>query len=56
MIAQLHDISCDKDREQGNALLEAVREFMSVSYPLDIDFVLDLPEELLRTTTRGQQG
>jgi len=37
----------DKDRQQGNVLLDAVREYMSVSYPLITDFVLDLPDELL---------
>jgi hypothetical protein len=37
----------DKDRAQGNVLLDAVREYMQVSYPLDTDFVLDLPDELL---------
>lgn len=35
-----------KDLAQGNVLLDAVRERMSVAYPLDIDFVLSLPEEL----------
>ena len=35
-----------KDRKQGNALLDLIRDRMPVSYPLDIDFVLDLPDEL----------
>ncbi len=37
----------DKDRAQGTVLLDVVREYMQVSYPLDTDFVLDLPDELL---------
>ncbi len=35
-----------KDQKQGEALLDLIRERMSISYPLDIDFVLDLPDEL----------
>jgi len=35
-----------KDEAQGNLLLDAVRERMSVGHPLDTDFVLSLPEEL----------
>ncbi|MBI5900615.1 MAG: hypothetical protein HZB40_15460 [Rhodocyclales bacterium] len=35
-----------KDRKQGEALLDLVRERMPISYPLDVDFVLDLPDEL----------
>lgn len=35
-----------KDSRQGEALLDLVRERMPISYPLDIDFVLDLPDEL----------
>jgi hypothetical protein len=38
----------DKDRRQGNVLLDAVRYFLTSSHPLNIDFVLDLPEELRR--------
>ena len=38
----------DKDRRQGNVLLDAVRCFLRASHPLNIDFVLDLPEELRR--------
>jgi hypothetical protein len=37
----------DKDRMQGNILLDAIRTHMMISYPLDLDFVLDLPEELI---------
>lgn len=37
----------DKDRMQGNILLDAIRTHMTISYPLDLDFVLDLPEELI---------
>ena len=36
----------DKDRRQGNVLLDAVRYFLQTSHPLNIDFVLELPEEL----------
>ncbi len=35
-----------KDARQGQVLLDACRYFLADSYPLDIDFVLDLPEEL----------
>ena len=36
----------DKDRRQGNVLLDAARYFLQDSHPLNIDFVLELPEEL----------
>jgi hypothetical protein len=35
-----------KDAKQGQVLLDACRYFLTDAYPLDIDFVLDLPEEL----------
>ena len=35
-----------KDALQASMLLEAVRDRMANAYPLDSDFVLDLPEEL----------
>ena len=35
-----------KDRAQGEMLLDAVHEHMSIAYPLDVEFVMDLPEEL----------
>jgi hypothetical protein len=35
-----------KDRRQGEVLLSACRYFLVDSYPLDIDFVLELPAEL----------
>ncbi len=35
-----------KDARQGQVLLDACRYFLTDSYPLNIDFVLDLPEEL----------
>lgn len=35
-----------KDARQGEVLLEACRYFLADAYPLNIDFVLDLPEEL----------
>lgn len=35
-----------KDERQGNVLLDATRYFLADTYPLDIDFVLELPDEL----------
>lgn len=35
-----------KDQRQGELLLSVIRDRMQVAYPLDIDFVLDLPQEL----------
>jgi hypothetical protein len=35
-----------KDLRQGNVLLSACRYFLADTYPLDIDFVLELPAEL----------
>ena len=35
-----------KDEHQGQVLLDAVRYFLPETYPLDIGFVLDLPDEL----------
>ena len=35
-----------KDRRQGEVLLDACRYFLHDNYPMDIDFVLDLPLEL----------
>jgi hypothetical protein len=36
----------NKDRRQGNVLLDGVRYFSQASHPLNVDFVFDLPEEL----------
>jgi hypothetical protein len=36
----------DKDQRQGNVLLDAVRYFLEDVYPLDVDFVMGLPQEL----------
>ena len=36
----------EKDRRQGNVLLDGVRYFLQASHPLDIDFVMELPNEL----------
>jgi hypothetical protein len=36
----------EKDRRQGQVLLDAVRHFMSESHPINLDFVLSLPSEL----------
>ena len=35
-----------KDARQGNVLLDATRYFLKESYPMDLDFVLELPPEL----------
>ena len=35
-----------KDERQGNVLLDATRFFLQASHPLNIGFVLDLPDEL----------
>ena len=35
-----------KDKRQGEVLLDACRYFLRDQYPIDIDFVLDLPPEL----------
>ncbi len=35
-----------KDRRQGEVLLDACRYFLRDTYPMDIDFVLDLPSDL----------
>ena len=35
-----------KDKRQGEVLLDACRYFLQDIYPLDVDFVLDLPPEL----------
>ena len=35
-----------KDRRQGDVLLKAVASTMEAAYPMDLDFVMDLPEEL----------
>lgn len=36
----------EKDRRQGYVLLDATRYFLQASHPLNIDFVLELPDEL----------
>ena len=35
-----------KDARQGNVLLDATRYFLQATHPMDIDFVLALPDEL----------
>ena len=35
-----------KDKRQGEVLLDACRYFLRDNYPMDLDFVLDLPEDL----------
>lgn len=37
----------DKDARQGDLLLDAVARKMTTSHPMDVDFILSLPEELL---------
>ncbi len=39
----------EKDRRQGNVLLDAVRHFMESSHPLNVDFVFEIPD-MLRPT------
>ena len=36
----------EKDRRQGNVLLAAVRYFMADAYPINVDFLFELPDEL----------
>ena len=36
----------DKDRTQGNVLLDAVRHFMQTSHSLNVNFLFSMPEEL----------
>ena len=47
-----------KDARQGNVLLDATRYFLRDSYPMDLDFVLELPKELrdLFTAWAEQSG
>ncbi len=47
-----------KDARQGNVLLDATRYFLGDSYPMDLDFVLELPPELrdLFTVWAQQSG
>jgi hypothetical protein len=45
-----------KDRRQGEVLLSACRYFLADSYPLDIDFVLELPAELRELFGRWAQA
>lgn len=39
----------DKDRRQGDVLLDAVRHFMPQSHPLDVDFLFAVPHDLRPT-------
>ena len=39
----------DKDRRQGDVLLDAVRHFMKASHPINVDFVFALPDDLRPT-------
>ena len=36
----------EKDRRQGTVLLDAARYFLQNAHPLNINFVLELPDEL----------
>ena len=39
----------DKDRRQGDVLLDAVRHYMHASHPLNVDFLFSVPDELRPT-------
>jgi hypothetical protein len=39
----------EKDRRQGNVLLDAARYFLQASHPIDVDFVFALPPDLRPT-------
>ena len=39
----------DKDRRQGDVLLDAVRHFMQASHPINVDFVFAIPDDLRPT-------
>ncbi len=39
----------DKDRRQGDVLLDAVRYFMQASHPLNVDFLFAVPDDLRLT-------
>ena len=39
----------DKDRRQGDVLLDAVRHFMTTSHPLNVDFLFSVPDDLRPT-------
>ena len=39
----------DKDRRQGDVLLDAVRHFMQASHPLNVDFLFSVPDDLQAT-------
>lgn len=45
-----------KDRRQGEVLLSACRYFLADSYPINIDFVLELPPELRDLFTHWAQA
>lgn len=45
-----------KDARQGEVLLDACRYFLADAYPLDIDFVLGLPDELRDLFNDWAQG
>jgi hypothetical protein len=45
-----------KDQRQGEVLLSACRYFLADSYPIDIDFVLELPTELRDLFTQWAQA
>ncbi len=36
----------DKDRRQGDVLLDAVRHFMTASHPFNVDFLFSVPDDL----------
>lgn len=42
----------DKDRRQGDVLLDAVRHFMQASHPMNVDFLFAIPDDLRPTFDR----
>ena len=49
---QRNPVKRDKDRRQGDVLLDAVRHFMQASHPLNVDFVFSVPDDLRPTFDR----
>ena len=45
-----------KDERQGNVLLDAARYFLKDTYPLDLDFVFALPDELRELFNRWAES
>lgn len=45
-----------KDQRQGRVLLDATRHFLADTYPMDVDFVLGLPDELREVFNQWAQA